>query len=221
MQRRRTEIAKKALGQLSDFRPFASAVKAVQENIAHLEQRLVKLPAAPTEMPDVMLATEIRAHVARQKSPFDFAVKAVSDPRVLGALLNAPAFLAGLAPEHMNTSATGRGRRFTPSKRSCKPSFGGHWRMSRKALMRRSGLSWNAAICARIPMASSGPSALRCRGARHRRNITVIRSKIAGRLKGQRASVRFTATSRNVHPHVSLLSCANCGLVQCSNPHSD
>jgi hypothetical protein len=102
IQSRRTDVGQKALTQLSDFRQLRSAEKSVKENIEHLEQRLAKLPAAPTDTSDVMLATEIRAHVARQKSQFEFAVKKMSDPRVLGALLHAPAFLSELSDEHLN-----------------------------------------------------------------------------------------------------------------------
>jgi hypothetical protein len=90
------------LAQLSDHRPLRSAERAVRENIDHLEEQMKKLPSPPTELSDVMLEMEIRAHVGRQTSPFDFAMKNVSDGRVLGALLNAPAFLSGLAAEHMN-----------------------------------------------------------------------------------------------------------------------
>jgi hypothetical protein len=102
IQNRRTDLGRKALTQLSDFRPLRSAERAVKENIDHLEERMKKLPSAPTEFSDVMLEMEIRANVARQTSPFDFAMQNMSDARVLGALLNAPAFLSGLAAEHMN-----------------------------------------------------------------------------------------------------------------------
>src|SRR5687767_11890365 len=53
------------------------------------------LPAAPTEIRDVMAAAEIRAHVARQKSQFDFAVKNMSDPRVLGRCFTRQLFYLG------------------------------------------------------------------------------------------------------------------------------
>jgi hypothetical protein len=60
------------------------------------------LPDPPDSIADVMLASQIRAHVACQKSPIDFAVKGMADFRVLGALLNAPAFLSGLNDEELN-----------------------------------------------------------------------------------------------------------------------
>jgi hypothetical protein len=44
-----------------------------------------------------ILAQEIRQYISDQKSPIDFAAKSMTDPRVLSAILNAPAFLSGLS----------------------------------------------------------------------------------------------------------------------------
>lgn len=44
----------------------------------------------------------MRAHVAKQNSPLEFAMKSMSDDRVLGALLHAPAFLSGLTDDQLN-----------------------------------------------------------------------------------------------------------------------
>jgi hypothetical protein len=58
---------------------------------------MLDLPQPPTNVTDVALAQEIRNYVGKQKSPIDVAVKSMSDPRVLSAILNAPAFLSGLS----------------------------------------------------------------------------------------------------------------------------
>jgi hypothetical protein len=63
---------------------------------------MVDLPKPPTNVADVALAQEIRQYVRSQKSPIDVAVKSMSDPRILSAILNAPAFLSGLGDTQWN-----------------------------------------------------------------------------------------------------------------------
>lgn len=58
-----------------------------------------EIPPPPSSLADVMLAQEIRAYVARHSSPIDFAMKNIGDPRVLTALLHAPACLSGLTED--------------------------------------------------------------------------------------------------------------------------
>ena len=57
---------------------------------------------APTAVADVMLAVEIRQHIRRQKSRIDVAVRSISDPRMLAAILTAPACLSGLSDAEWN-----------------------------------------------------------------------------------------------------------------------
>jgi hypothetical protein len=78
------------------------AAKAVAHNIEYLEHRMTDLPKPPTNVADVILAQEIRQHIRSQKSPFDLATKSISDPRVLGAILNAPPFLSKLSENELN-----------------------------------------------------------------------------------------------------------------------
>jgi hypothetical protein len=62
---------------------------------------MIDLPEPPTSVADVALAQEIRQYIRCQKSPIDVAVKFMSNPRILGAILTAPAILSGLsATEH-------------------------------------------------------------------------------------------------------------------------
>jgi hypothetical protein len=74
-----------------------AAERAITENIEYLEKKMTDLPQPPSAVADVMLAQEIRHYVRRQKSRIDVALKFVSDPRMLGAILTAPACLSGLS----------------------------------------------------------------------------------------------------------------------------
>lgn len=67
-----------------------------------LEKKMTDLPQSPTAVADVMLAQEIRQHIRRQKSRIDVAIKSMSDPRMLGAILTAPACLSGLSDNEWN-----------------------------------------------------------------------------------------------------------------------
>jgi hypothetical protein len=100
--RRRTELGRQALTELANFKPLQIAEKAALENLDYLEKKMVDLPQPPTNVADVALAQEIRQYVRGQKSPIDFAAKSMSDPRVLSAILNAPAFLSGLGDTEWN-----------------------------------------------------------------------------------------------------------------------
>ena len=100
--RRRTELGRQALTELTNFKPFQIAEKATLENIDYLETKMVDLPQPPTHIADVALAQEIRQYIRGQKSPIDLAVKSISEPRILNAILNAPAFLSGLSDTEFN-----------------------------------------------------------------------------------------------------------------------
>jgi len=97
IRRRRTKVGQQALAELADLKPIKLAEKAVANNLALLEERMVEMPKLPTTFADVMLAQEIRAFARTQKSPIDFVMKSVSDRTVLSAILNAPGYLSGLS----------------------------------------------------------------------------------------------------------------------------
>ena len=63
---------------------------------------MIDLPEPPTSVADVALAQEIRQYIRGQKSPIDVAVKFMSNPRILGAILTAPAILSGLSATEQN-----------------------------------------------------------------------------------------------------------------------
>ena len=102
IRRHRAEIGRQALAELGSFKPFHVAEKWVAENLALLEKKMVDLPQPPAAVADVMLAQEICQHIRRQKSRIDVAMRSMSDPRMLSAILTAPACLSGLSDAELN-----------------------------------------------------------------------------------------------------------------------
>ena len=100
--RRRMVLGRQALGELEQFKPFIAAERATRENIDYLEKKMTDLPQAPSAIADVMMAQEIRQFIRSQNSPVDVAFKAISNPRILAAVLTAPPFLSGLTDTHLN-----------------------------------------------------------------------------------------------------------------------
>ena len=100
--RRRQALGRQALSELENWPPLRAAERAITENIDYLEKKMTDLPQPPTAVADVMLAQEIRQHIRRQKSRIDVVMKSISDPRMLGAILTAPASLSGLSDTEWN-----------------------------------------------------------------------------------------------------------------------
>lgn len=101
MARRRTEFGRQTLKELANFKSFQVAQRAVTNDIDLIEKRMNGLPPAPEKVRDVLMAQEIRQYVRGQKHPIDFALKTMSDPRILGAILDAPAPLSGLSDSEL------------------------------------------------------------------------------------------------------------------------
>lgn len=100
--RRRSKIGQKALSELAEFEPLKLAEKAAAANLTALEDRMIELPKPTTNAVDFMLEQEVRSYVADQNSPIEFVLKAMSDRRVLSAVLTAPPFLSGLNDTEWN-----------------------------------------------------------------------------------------------------------------------
>jgi len=94
--RRRTELGRQALTELASFKAFKTAEKATLNDIEFLEKKMVDLPQPPSSVADVP-GKEIRNHIRQQKSPIDFVIKHISNPRVLAAVLSEESFLSGLS----------------------------------------------------------------------------------------------------------------------------
>jgi hypothetical protein len=94
--RRRAKVGQQALAELESFKPLQDAINAVESNLAFLEERMADLPKPTSNVIEFMMEQELRGHINKQNSPFEFTLKAVADRRILGAVLNAPPCLSGL-----------------------------------------------------------------------------------------------------------------------------
>jgi hypothetical protein len=74
----------------------------VSRDIQVMESRMQPAPKPPTGFFETEQASKIRDFIARQSSPIDFVTKNMGDPRVVGAVLNAPAFLSGIGDAEWN-----------------------------------------------------------------------------------------------------------------------
>ncbi|RWC92300.1 MAG: hypothetical protein EOS72_01915 [Mesorhizobium sp.] len=100
--RKRVEIGRRALLELSDFAPQKSAESAVGSAVSLFESRMVDVPKPPSSIAEVALAQELRTHGRAQQSPIGFVLNHLNDGRLVGAVLNAPGFLSGLEGEGLN-----------------------------------------------------------------------------------------------------------------------
>lgn len=95
-KRRKATLGAKALAELEQYKPFLLAEKAALNDINHIEEKMISLPPPATGFADALLAQEIRSFLRAQEHPIDAALKNISDPKILGAAINAPAVLSGL-----------------------------------------------------------------------------------------------------------------------------
>lgn len=102
ISRKRREIGANAVAELDAMKAVKVAEQAVGRALSLFEERMVDLPKAASTPSDIAMAQEVRSFVREQKSPIDFVMTNLSDPRVVGAVLHAPAFLAGLTDEAYN-----------------------------------------------------------------------------------------------------------------------
>jgi hypothetical protein len=102
IRHRRTELGRKALADLENFKAFQNAEKAALNNLEYLESKMVDLPQPPSDVAAVSEAQEIRTYIRQQKYPGEFVLKHLSDRRILGAVLTSHAFLSGLSDLEFN-----------------------------------------------------------------------------------------------------------------------
>jgi hypothetical protein len=97
--RRRVDIARDVLSELSDYAPMTKAANAVARRVANLKEKLTVLPATPTSAAEISLAAEIRSIIRAKPEPERFAFDLRSDAKVVQAILSGPASLSGLTDE--------------------------------------------------------------------------------------------------------------------------
>lgn len=101
--RRRARLGQQALAELESFKPLQDAIKAVESNLAFLEERMADLPKPTSNVIEFMMEQELRGHIGKQKSPFEFILRSIADRRILSAVLNAPPCLSGLLDTEWGT----------------------------------------------------------------------------------------------------------------------
>lgn len=101
--RRRARLGQQALAELETFKPLQDAIKAVESNLAFLEERMADLPKPTSNVIEFMMEQELRGHISKQKSPFEFTLRLMTDRRILSAVLNAPPCLSGLLDSEWGT----------------------------------------------------------------------------------------------------------------------
>ncbi|MDX8494971.1 hypothetical protein RFN29_25770 [Mesorhizobium sp. VK22B] len=94
--RKRIEIAQKAMADLADFKPLKKAESSVARAVSTFQGQMTSLPKKPDHVADVMVAQEVRAHVAKQPSPATYVLNHLNNPQIVAAVLHAPAFLSSL-----------------------------------------------------------------------------------------------------------------------------
>jgi hypothetical protein len=91
-----------ALTPLVDFALASSARQAVARQIEKWAEKTGLTVKAPTNIADVVIHSEIRAHIANMKSgKVDFLAKHGTDPVFASAILCAPGFLSGLTEDEL------------------------------------------------------------------------------------------------------------------------
>ncbi len=103
IQRKRAALGIVTVKELQNFEPHLRAERAVRRDIETFTSKmsnLLKTPSSPAEVSD---AVEIRNFVRQQKSPVDYIIRHMTDPRVLRAVLHAPLpDLVGLTQAEFN-----------------------------------------------------------------------------------------------------------------------
>lgn len=95
-------IGLKALEELRVYKPLVAAEGWVKEHMRVMAERTVKLPDAPADAATISLNYEIREFVRAKESPFTFLMNNLTDQQMMGAALNAPAYLVGLTEAQKN-----------------------------------------------------------------------------------------------------------------------
>ncbi len=96
-RQKKAALGKAALADI-EGKAYQSALRFTDGDIANFENKIASLlPPPATEFADVALAQELRTLVRSSKSPIDAAVRGLSDPRIVAAILHAPPMACGLS----------------------------------------------------------------------------------------------------------------------------
>jgi hypothetical protein len=97
------ELAKETLAKLQKI--LEAAEHEAARRVKRLEEQINAILAVgkPKDQTEAAIASEIRAHLARSKSPAMAALKLKTDPKVVAAVLDVPSFLSGLTEQEAAT----------------------------------------------------------------------------------------------------------------------
>lgn len=97
------DIALKAIERLENGTELPAAEKAVQRFVTSVEERRGALPSVSDDLSTAMQLAEVRAMMAKQEHPLNWAMHHRAEPMVVAAVNSAPALLCGLKAEERET----------------------------------------------------------------------------------------------------------------------
>ncbi len=99
------DIALQAVNALPDLPELGRMRAQAERDIRLFEQKVGRAAEAPTDAAEALLHQEIRTHIRSQAEPIQAAYAQRNDPRVVAAIVSAPAMLSGIGEEQKNEFA--------------------------------------------------------------------------------------------------------------------
>lgn len=99
------DIALQAVNALDDLPELGRLRAQAERDVRAFEQKIGQAAEAPTDAAEALLHQEIRNHIRSQAEPIDAAYAQRNDPRVVTAIVSAPAMLSGLSEQQKNEFA--------------------------------------------------------------------------------------------------------------------
>ena len=108
-------IAEAAITDLEKSKSLSAARKSVEHQITKWDDEIGLTPQIPASIGESVQLSEIRSYISVMKgNRVDFVAKHASDPRVVAAVLGAPAFLSGLIDADINIVRSQVAKRVAP-----------------------------------------------------------------------------------------------------------
>ena len=112
---KKREIATEAIAHLEKSKTLASARDSVERQISKWDEQSGLAVKPPSTIAESVQQSEIRAHISAMKdNRVSFVEKHAHDPRVVAAVLGAPAFLSGLTDADINIVKAQIAKRLAP-----------------------------------------------------------------------------------------------------------
>ena len=112
---KKKEIAEAAIADFEKSKTLAAARDSVEHQITKWDEEIGLTPKTPATIGESVQLTEIRSYISAMKgNRVDFVAKHAGDPRVVAAVLGAPAFLSGLTDADINIVKSQVAKRVAP-----------------------------------------------------------------------------------------------------------